>query len=339
MSTTTYILPPTLKASPNLHFPHLNLHHHHPNYFTLPALEAAGGDPSGSYVPAWTLEADKAFSCTVGNKTVILSVTAPGPSIEKDPAKAAALARELNNYVAALRDADPSGYGFFGSVPSPLDTAACLAEIAYLFDTLHADGVTLFTRYGADAHYLGHADFAPVWAELSRREAVVFIHPTHLADTTLIHPALPQPMYDYPHETGRTAMDLIVSDTLRSYPGCKIILSHAGGTLPYLIYRAAGMLPHTPTSVGKSTEEILAEARDFYFDTALSSNPITLQALLTFAKPGHVLFGTDFPNAPTPAIEYFMANLGEFEMDEKTRREVEYESALKLFPRLKAGYK
>ena len=284
------------------------------------------------------MEADKALSKTVGNKTAMLSVTAPGPCIEKDPAKAAALARQLNDHVAQLRDTDPQGYGFFGSVPSLLDTEACLAEIAYMFDVLHADGITLFTRYGPDNHYLGHADFAPIWAELSRRKAVVFVHPTHPVDTHLIHPSLPQPMFDYPHETGRTAMHLILTDTLRTYPDCKIILSHAGGTLPYLIYRAAGMLPHTPMSIGKNTAEIVDEARRFYFDTAISSNPITLPALLRLARPGHVMFGTDFPNAPTASIEYFTQNLKEFDMDDKTRREVEYEGALALFPRLKANY-
>lgn len=51
------------------------------------------------------------------------------------------------------------------------------------------------------------------------------------------------------------------------------------------------------------------------------------------------MFGSDFSNAPTPSIEYFTKNLGEFEMNEKTRKEVYYEGALELFPRLKANYK
>ncbi len=87
-------------------------------------------------------------------------------------------------------------------------------------------------------------------------------------------------MYDYSHETGRTAMDLILNNTLRTYLGGKIILSHADGTLPYVTYRPAAMLPHTPMTIGKSTEEIIEEARLFYLDTALFSNPVTLKALV-----------------------------------------------------------
>lgn len=221
-------------------------------------------------------------------------------------------------------------------MPSLLDTEATLTELAYALDVLGADGVTLFTRYGSDNHYLGHADFAPIWAELNRRKAVVFVHPTHPVDTALVNKALPQPMFDYPHETGRAAMDLILSNTLRSSPQCRIILSHAGGTLPYLIYRVAGMLPHTPMTVGKTTEEIIDEARTFYFDTAISSSAVTLTALFMFAKPGHVLFGTDFPNAPSKGIEDCTMQLESFEMESKQREEIYSEAALDLFPRLRA---
>lgn len=300
------------------------------------ALENAGGDPSGWYIPPWTLEADKTLSKSVGNKTVILSITAPGACIEKDSSAAAQLARKCNEYSAAIRDQEPDAYGFFASLPSLLDTDETVKELAYALDELKADGVTLFTRYGSDNHYLGHADFARIWAELNRRKAVVFVHPTHAVDTNLVDPALPGPMFDYPHETGRAAMDLIVTDTLRSTPDCKIILSHAGGTLPYLIYRVAEALPLTPMTIGKSTEEILEEARRFYFDTAISSNPVTLKALFAFAKPGHVLFGTDFPNAPVKAIEYFTESLEKYELEPAEREELYSGSALGLFPRLKA---
>ena len=263
-------------------------------------------------------------------------MTSPGPSIEKDRENGRLLARQCNDFCAALRDQDPSGYGFFASVPNLLDTEGSLAEITYAFDTLHADGVTLFTRYGEDNHYLGNPDFAPIWDELNRRTTVVLVHPTSPVDTNLVNHLLPQPMFDYPHETGRTALDLIVSDTIRTHPDCKIILSHAGGTLPYLIYRPAGLFPHMPDSMTlrKSTEEIIEEARSFYFDVALSSNPVTLKALFEFAKPGHVLFGSDFPNAPTGSIEYFTRCLEGFDADPEAKESLYNGAALKLFPRL-----
>jgi hypothetical protein len=42
---------------------------------------------------------------------------------------------------------------------------------------------------------------------------------------------------------------------------------------------------------------------------ALSGSPAALPSLLAFAKPGHVLFGSDWPYAPDVAVGYFTAQL------------------------------
>ncbi|CAG7947782.1 unnamed protein product [Penicillium nalgiovense] len=126
------------------------------------ALDHARGDPSGWYTPTWTLELDQDMTRRTKVTTTILSVTAAGPGIERDAAKAAALARSCNESAAAIRDAQPHQYGFFASVPSLFDTEAVLKEIDYFCTTLRADGVTLFTRYGDGPNYLGHAAFRPI---------------------------------------------------------------------------------------------------------------------------------------------------------------------------------
>ncbi|KAF2636138.1 amidohydrolase family protein [Massarina eburnea CBS 473.64] len=314
----------------------IDVHHHcYPPAMTE-ALERAGGDPSGWYVPPWTPELDAEINHELGVRTAILSVTAPGPCIENESSAAAALARKCNDYCASVVRSSPSAYGFFASLPSLWDTKACLTEIAYALDTLQADGITLFTRYGPGHDYLGSPAFEPIWAELSRRKAVVFVHPTHPVDTALVSPALPQPMFDYPHETGRAAIDLLTSGTLARHPDCKIILSHAGGTLPYLIYRTAIVLPHTPVAVGVSADELVRLAkRQFWFDTAISTNPVTIKALMEFAGKGRILFGTDFPNAPREAIRVFTKNFEELgqSLDDETRESMAFKAAGELLPR------
>lgn len=316
----------------------IDVHHHvYPPIFTK-ALEAHGGDPSGWFIPPWTIEADHDICKAIGVSTAILSVTAPGPDIEENAREAQKLARACNEHNAKIRDAEPQAYGFFATVPSLLNTNAALEEISYALDTLKADGITLLTRYGSDNHYLGHPDFIPIWDALNARKAVVFIHPTHAVDTNLVNKFLPQPAYDYPHETGSTAVDLIYSNMLRDHASdCKIILSHAGGDLPYLIDRPARLMVNAPPAMnaGKSAEEVLAAARSFYFDTALSSSPMQLKSLMELLKGGakdHVLFGTDFPNAPSESIEIFTAQL---ERQDDFGVEDLRENALKLFPRLR----
>lgn len=315
----------------------VDVHHHiYPPAYTE-ALQRHGGDPSGWFVPKWTLEADYELCDQMGISTAILSCTAPGPDIEKDPKAAQALARTCNEFSARIRDTHPQDYGFFASVPNLLNTEAALEEMKYALDTLHADGIVLFTRYGDGNNYLGHPSFTPIWDFLSSRHAVVFVHPTHPVDTNLVNKFLPQPAYDYPHETGRAAIDLITSNMLRDHAsGCQIILSHAGGDLPYLIDRAAGLLAWAPKEFapGKSKAEMLAEARKFYFDTALSSSLMHLNALTALLGEdgkSHILFGSDYPNAGVKSIEYFTRQLEDQKIVDV---EVLAANGRALFPRL-----
>jgi len=317
----------------------IDVHHHvYPPVFTQ-ALENAGGDPSGWYIPPWTLQLDHDNTKLTHTRTAILSVTAPGPSIAGSAQNSAALARQCNEFCAEIRDADPQGYGLFASLPDILDhQAEALVEIAYALDVLKADGVTLFTRYGSGYTYLGHTSLVPIWEELNRRKAVVFVHPTHSVDTSLVNPLLAQPLFDYPHETGRTAIDLILQRRTSQFPDTKIILSHAGGTLLALIDRVAGLFPFTPMNQNfdppMSIEEIVAEAKKFYFDTALSGADDSMRLLLGFADSDHILFGSDFPNAPDKSIEWFTSGLERVDMEKGVRESVFFGAARKLLPRL-----
>lgn len=313
----------------------IDVHHHFTPPCYVEAFSQSSGDPSGWKLPTWSVESSKDIMASLNIGTTILSLTAPGCAIVKGRAERTKLAREVNQFAASVRDADPSRFGFFATLPPILDDVeAAIAEIAFALDVLHADGITLFTRYGPGHTYLGHVDLKPIWAELDRRASVVFIHPTRLVDTQLVNPALPQPMIDYPHETTRTTVDLITSNTVRDHPRCKIILSHAGGTFPYLATRAAVMLPDAGLS-GKSADEFMEDARSLYYDLALSGNEYTLGLLTKFARPDHILFGTDFPYAPTPTIRTHTDNLDRFGLSEEQTRQIARENALALFPRLK----
>lgn len=253
------------------------------------------GDPSGWPTPRWTRLSSELVMKRLGIQTAILSVTAPGACIIEGQASFD-LARSLNEYAAEIRNKHLDKFGFFASLPSLLDTEAALSEIRYSLDTLHADGVILFTRYGSSNTYLGHPSLEPIWAKLNRRKCVVFIHPTHPVDTNKVNPRMPQPMIDYPHETTRTAMDMIMNGTREKFPDCKVILSHAGGTLPYVISRIATPLKAAPNLLanelaGMTHEKIMKAFRSFHYDLALSASPAVMKMLLELVPHDHILYG------------------------------------------------
>jgi Amidohydrolase len=103
-------------------------------------------------------------------------------------------------------------------------------------------------------------------------------------------------MANFPFETTRTAIQLVLNGVVDRYPGLRIILSHAGGFLPYGSLRFAE-LARVFNPAAPSPDAILASFRRFYFDTALSSGA-ALPTLTAFASPGYILFGTDSPLRP-----------------------------------------
>lgn len=297
-------------------------------------MEAAGGDPSGSWTPQWDLKIDDDFCHDLEIGTTIFSLTSPGAPIAGLEGSVK-LARVTNDYLASIRDKNPSRYGFFATVPDLRNTTAAIAEIEYAFDSLKADGIILMTRYGPTNMYLGNEAFAPIWAALNARKAVVLVHPTHSVDTNLIAKNLPQPIVDYPHETTRTAADIIMANVQRNNPDVKIILAHAGGGLPYVAKRLAALSEVGLTT--KTVDEVLEDIGNFYYDVALSSSKENIQLLLSYTKPEHLLYGSDYPYAPRKTIERFAR-----EMDETVANDLALGqalnrgNALRLFPRLNA---
>lgn len=214
----------------------IDVHHHTLPEFYRTVLSAAG-DVSGAPVQPWSLDASSALMSKLSISTSILSLSAPGAESAGSPAKGTAasgraFARKWNGYAVSIRAQQPDKFGFFGALPSLTDVEGAIEALKYALDELKADGITLFTSY--DGKYLGHKDFEPIWAELDKRSAVIFVHPCHTPSAVWASAQLPQPIIDYAHETTRTACDLIISGRKRQFPACKIILSHAGGTLPFL---------------------------------------------------------------------------------------------------------
>jgi predicted TIM-barrel fold metal-dependent hydrolase len=176
--------------------------------------------------------------------------------------------------------------------------------------------------------YLGAPDVEPLLAELDRRRAVVFVHPSTLPGPRI--DGIPPFAADFLLDTTRAAYRLVNSGAVRRHPNLKIILAHAGGFLPYASHRiAAAIMAETH----RSPSDVLEDLGCFYFDTALSGSPAALPSLLAFAQPGHVLFGSDWPYAPAIAVGYFTGQLDAYAaLDAGGHAAVDRHNAAPLFP-------
>jgi 6-methylsalicylate decarboxylase len=290
--------------------------------------ELDGGIP----VPSWSVEAALGMMDRFGIATQILSVSSPSIHfVEGDAARR--LARAVNEAGADYVRAHRGRFGLFATLPLP-DVAGSLAEIAHAFDRLGADGVVMMTNIGGI--YLGDPRLDAVFDELNRRKAVIFLHPTSPACFEALALGRPAPVIEFPFDTTRAAVNLVFSGTTKRCPEVKFILPHAGGTLPFLVQRIVGRNRLRPS--GMDPADALAQMQRFYCDTAGSANAHAIPSLRQLVPVTQILFGSDFPFTPEPAIAgfvEFLATSGLF--TEAERAAVAHGNARKLLPRLFAA--
>jgi predicted TIM-barrel fold metal-dependent hydrolase len=238
----------------------------------------------------WTIEKHIEDMDKAGVEWSILSVTTPGVWF-KDVARGRRLARITNDYAAEMAQRHPGRIGQFAAIPLP-DTEGSLREIEYGLDVLKADGVALFTNYGDK--WLGDPAFAPVMEELNRRKAVVYTHPIAADCCANIQPHLRDAVIEYGTDTTRAIGGWIMTGAGRRWPDIRMIFSHAGGTMPFLIERF-DRLANVPSLKQHVPDGFRAEAAKYFYDTAQSANPVSMGALRQVVPVSQVVFGTDFP--------------------------------------------
>jgi len=310
----------------------IDVHHHilPPNFVSaLNSLSIPW--TGGPEVPSWSLQQAHDMMGAMGIDAAVASPS-PGVYWGGDTGFAVKLARETNEFVADVVRDDPEHFGGFATIPLP-DVDASLEEVEYAYDTLGLDGVVLYTSQGD--RYLGDRSYDPFFEELDRRKAIVFIHPTTIppgADATGL--TIPFGVAEFTFDTTRAVMNMLYSGTLERYPSIRYIVSHAGGTIPYLAWRIAGAsyLPELRDRAPKN--DGLALLQELYYDTALSTSEFVFGALKEFVPMSQVLFGSDFPYigpAVLQAERYGLENSKV--LDDAARAAIDRGNALTLFPR------
>lgn len=274
-----------------------------------------------------------------GVATSMVSITTPGIWFgEKNSTidETRQLARDCNEFAAKMRADYKGRFGQLAVLPLP-DVEGSLREVEYALDTLQADGFGVLTNYGEiyGDRLLGDPAFAPVFQELNRRKAVVFVH---------------RRIYDGPDEVFgwdhyRTMLSLInnASDLMirvpRStpsalYPDVHFIISHGGGLMPFVVERSRAPEGSESKEEMAMLNATLAAMRQFHYDTAHANNTYMMSALKKVVPVSQIMFGTDFPLTNVAAELKGLETSAEA-MSATELRLIERDNALGLFPRYK----
>ena len=287
-----------------------------------------GGFP----IPAWSAAAALELMDRQGIATAMVSLSSPSAHF-LPIAERPALVREINDAGAELMRRHPGRFGYFATLPMP-DISASLAEMRRVFDGLGVDGVVLQTN--TDGTYLGSPAFAPIFAELNRRKATLFLHPTSPACFEVLSLGRPAPLLEFPLDTTRTIVDLIYTRTLQTHPDVKVIVPHGGAALPALVARIAafaGVPFFEPRPASEA--EVFETLERLYYDVALSAHPAPFGALRRIAPITQILFGSDWPFTPEAGVARNIRQLTQAnDLSEREARVIARDNAERVFPRL-----
>lgn len=235
----------------------------------------------------------------------ILSISSPGVHFGNDEA-ACELAGRVNEAGARQATERPDRFGLFAALPLP-DVDGALRTLAHALDDLGSEGVTVLTNAGGV--YLGDPRYEPLYDELNRRHAVVFVHPTSPPGAARTALGRPRPMLEFLFDSTRTVSDLVLTGTLSRYPDISWVFTHGGGTLPLLVDRM-DMFRTAVLADGGAGPTIAQQVAGFWFDIAGTPFPHQVPALAAAFGTDRLLYGSDYCFTLPAGVDAQLASIG-----------------------------
>lgn len=319
--------------------PLIDVHAHALLPIWLQAAARARGQTSGTLMiagmpaPDWSPQAQLAVMDRHGIAASVLSWPSATSFLRGEPARR--LARDMNEQLAEIVARHPGRFGAFAVLPLD-DMDAAIAEMAYALDVLGMDGVSSSTH--VDGIYLGDARYDTWFAEMDRRGCTLFVHPTTPRGFDLVGMGLNASILEFMFDSTRMATHMVVSGAKARFPGVKMICTHGGGTVPYLVSRVSVLAPHFAMLEGRSipsAEELIAGYASFHYDLTASTSAAQQDAMRQLVPASQLMMGFDYPmmhpSTIAPSQRRFAAYTG---WNDEERRAILHGTAQRLLPRL-----
>jgi predicted TIM-barrel fold metal-dependent hydrolase len=139
-------------------------------------------------------------------------------------------------------------------------------------------------------------------------------------------------------EPARTNM--VATGAKKRFSNIKIISTHGGGTIPFLVNRIQ-MLEHAfgvgPGRLELSPKEVREGIASFYYDLTAATSEAQLGAILKLVPVSQLMMGLDFPLMPKSTFAPAIADVGRYPaFSEADLQSLSYGNAGRLYPALKA---
>ncbi|MFO7942085.1 MAG: amidohydrolase family protein [Bacillota bacterium] len=258
-------------------------------------------------------------------QTHILSLTTPGVHIEERGA-AIELARAVNEEFSNIGSSHPERFRAFAALPLQ-DPDAAAEELRHSVQNLGLVGGTLFTNFSDKTPE--DPSLHPVFETATDLGVPLFIHPTTpqnvgpLTDYRLV------PLLGFLFDTTTAVSRILFSGVLTRYPQLKLIVSHLGGTLPFVaerLDRGYRVYPEISDLIPEKPSTYLAK---LYYDT-VAFDVSALRHVRDTVGASQMLLGSDYPHQ-IGDMDLAIASVNDMDLSEVERDEILGGNAATLF--------
>ena len=243
----------------------------------------------------------------------MLSNTGPGPDLVPG-ADGIALARELNDHLAAAIARHPDRYAGFAVLPTQ-SPEACAAELSRAVKDLRFSGALI--NGTTQGRFLDHPSYDGLLAAAVELDVPIYIHP-HLPPEPVrqayysdLPPGaarvLQSAAWGWHSETAIHVLRLVMAGTLDRHPRLKLIIGHMGEMLPMMLQRIDEVSAVDTDHLSRPVSRAILD-QVWLTTSGIFSEPPLLAALLTFGID-RIMFSVDYPYSPNSKGRDFLGRL------------------------------
>lgn len=223
------------------------------------------------------------------------------------PGEALSAARDINDELEAICKESKGKLYAFATLPVSAPSKDVVAEIERLEQLSHIRGIILGTSGLGSG--LDDAALEPIWALLEKTQLLLFLHPHYGLPAEVFGPRAPDyghvlPLsLGFPMETTIAFVRLWLSGVFDRYRRLRVLVAHAGGTVPFLAGRVGSCVEHERhfrDENGRQQERrgIWDVLKHNVWLDAVTYSELGVRAAVEAVGTERVLFGTDHPFFP-----------------------------------------
>ena len=258
----------------------------------------------------------------------ILSLTAP--SVEVVPTKEGVIwAKKVNDYFARLCQKYPKRFYAYVTLPYQ-NMDETMKELDRAYKDLGVKGIMMFSNI--NGKLITSPEFYPIYAKAEEYELPILIHPAPpLTADVMKKLRLPSGLFGFVFDTTMAVISLIFQGVLEKYPRLKLVHSHLGGVVPYMV----GRIDDCFNSYSKEYELELPKApSDYYkrqvFVDSISYHLPAMRCCFDWLGPDHIMLGTDYAH-PVGHIEEAVRYIRDMGLSEENTDKILGRNAARIF--------